>query len=351
MQKNNRLKYRLLSIVLLLLSPLSAAQDKALSLVSVDQVKLMTLSSTSTLMGTVHSHSHLEITAGIDGQLEWLAKPGTYIKKDEALVKMDLTPLQIISSEQELMIKQAQIKTAYLKTEFKRLKKLHKAHSASDFQLASAQSQYELEKNNIAIERLKLSQSTDKLSRAIINAPFDGVVTQRIARSGKDVNRSEVLLTFIDTQDLEVRLFVPIKFKNTMTQGSHLQVHINEQAITCQVIATIPSADPLSQTYEVIIQLKKDLNPQLTIGELLKVSIPLTDAKPSLTVHRDALILRKEGIYIIKIDEKNKAKRLAVIVGKGNRERVSIEADIQHGEQVAVRGAEHLKDGQEVQLQ
>ena len=63
------------------------------------------------------------------------------------------------------------------------------------------------------------------------------------------------------------------------------------------------------------------------------------------------MILRKDGTFVIKIDTENKAHRLLVKVGKGTIDRVSIQGDLQQGDQVAIRGAERLTEGQSVIVQ
>ena len=86
-------------------------------------------------------------------------------------------------------------------------------------------------------------------------------------------------------------------------------------------------------------------------GQLVKVTVPIQATKNTLTVHRDALILRKDGTYVVKIDIDNKVHRLPVIVQNGTFDRVSIEGDLKAGDNVAIRGAERLNEGQQVVVQ
>lgn len=51
---------------------------------------------------------------------------------------------------------------------------------------------------------------------------------------------------------------------------------------------------------------------------------------------------------MVKIDNDNKVHRLPVVVGNGTFERVSIEGNLKHGDNVAIRGAERLNEGQKV---
>ncbi len=62
------------------------------------------------------------------------------------------------------------------------------------------------------IADLQLKQINDQLLKATVIAPFEGVVTTRARRAGFDVSRGDILVTLLDTQNLEVRVFIPIKY-------------------------------------------------------------------------------------------------------------------------------------------
>ena len=237
--------------------------------------------------------------------------------------------------EQQAQLKRAKINVNYLHNEVQRLQKLRKSNSASQFQLDQSQSQYDLAKTDIEIADLKLQQINDQIQRANVTAPFSGVITERIVRAGTDVNRSDSLLKLLDTEHLEVRLYVPIKYLAFIRKGHSLNI----------------SADAKSQTFEVRINIPTHLNESWAAGQLVKVTVPIQATKNTLTVHRDALILRKDGTYVVKIDIDNKVHRLPVIVQNGTFDRVSIEGDLKAGDNVAIRGAERLNEGQQVVVQ
>lgn len=319
--------------------------------VEVDAVTEISLGATVDLMGTLHSRSYVNITAGVSGRLEWLQEPGVSVVKGDVLVKMDLLPLQLKQAEQKAQIKRASINSRYFNNELKRLQKLKETNSTSQFQLDQTKSQFELALTDSEIASLKLKQIEDELQRATVKAPFDGVVTERIVRAGTDINRSDVLLKLLDTENLEVRLFIPVKYLAYVRKGLALHLQAIGQKLSAKVTSIIPSTDPKSQTFEARIQIPKHLNEFWTAGQLVKVKIPIQSKNPSLTVHRDALILRKDGTFVFKIDDENKAHRLLVKVGKGTTERVTIQGDIHQGDRIAIRGAERLREGQSVIVQ
>jgi RND family efflux transporter MFP subunit len=348
---NKKIAHVLLVVSALSITVISQAKEIPAKPVKIDTVTTMSLAATADLMGTLHSRSHVEITAGVNGRVNWLAEPGSYIKQGQSLVKMDLLPLELRLAEQKAQIKRAEINMRYLKNEHQRLQQLRKTNATSQFQLDQAQSQYDLALADIEIANLKLKQVEDQFSRATVKAPYDGVVTERFVLAGSDVNRSNALLKFLDTEHLEVRVFVPIKYLAYVRRGNSLVLSDDKQTVTTKVSAVIPSADARSQTFEVRIKIPEHINEHWAAGQLVKVTVPVQHVSPSLTVHRDALILRKEGTYVVKVDSENKVHRLLVKVGQGTRDRVTVYGDLQDGDKVAVRGAERLTEGQQVLIQ
>ena len=259
----------------LLLASNAFAADQPPKPVKVDQVKQMNLSATTDLMATVHSRSHIQVTAGVNGRIDWLAEPGSLVHQGDVLVKIDLLPLKLMQLEQQAQLKRAQINVRYLKNEVQRLQKLRQSNSASQFQLDQTQSQYDLANTDIEIADLKLKQIEDQIQRANVTAPFSGVITERLVRAGTDINRSDVLLKILDTEHLEVRLYVPVKYLAFVRKGHGLDISANGQLINAKITSLIPSADPKSQTFEVRINIPSHLNESWAAGQLVKVTVSI----------------------------------------------------------------------------
>lgn len=327
------------------------AKSTASSPVKVDIVTEIQLPATTNLMGTLHSRAHVAVTAGVSARLEWLAEPGTLVQQGDVLAKMDLLPLQLKQAEQQAQIRRAQINVRYLNNELQRLLTLRKSNATSQFQVDQAQSQYEMALADIEISELRLAIIDDQLQRATIKAPFGGVITQRLVRAGSDISRGDVLLKLLDAEHLEVRLFVPVKYLAFVRNSEQLTLRASQQRLDAKISSLIPSVDPLSQTFEIRIQVPSHLNDSWAAGQLVQVTVPTQDTSPRLTVDRDALILRKEGTFVVRIDSDNTVQRIAVTVGNGTIDRVSISGDLQPGDMVATRGAERLADGQGVIVQ
>ncbi|WP_169629325.1 efflux RND transporter periplasmic adaptor subunit [Ferrimonas kyonanensis] len=334
------------------LTPQALAEPQTpASPVKVAQVKQTDLAPTARLLGTVYSRNNVMVTAGVDGQLTWIVEPGTLVSKGDTLVTMDTFPLELAQLEQQAQIKRAEINLRYLKRELERLVTLQAHNNAAEYQLDENRSKYELANADLEIARLKLKQINDQLDRAQIEAPFDGVITERLVREGTDVNRSDTLLRMMDTEHLEVHLHVPVKYLSKISRGKPLTISSEHYLTQATIRSVIPAADPRSQTFELRMTLPAESVQYLTAGELVKVAIPVQQPRQTLAVHRDALILRRQGSYVMKIDDDNVAHKTQVVVGDGQGDWVAIEGELAAGDRVAIRGAERLREGQKVSIQ
>jgi RND family efflux transporter MFP subunit len=319
--------------------------------IKVASVLNMPMAANTELNATLYSRSHIPITASLDARLDFLLEPGDYVAKGDKLAGMNLLPIQLRQAEQKAQITRAKINVAYIKNEVTRLQALSKTQAVSQFTLDQMRSKHDLANADLEIAQQKLAQINEQLSRGIITAPFSGIITERLVRVGSEVNRGDILLRLLDTENLEARLYIPIKYLAYIKKGDKLAISASERKTVTVVTAKIPRADPRSQTFEVRLSIPKAYNEYWAAGQLVSVSVPTQTAIASLTVPRDALILRNTGSYVIKVNADNSVTRLAVKVGKGNKERVVITGLLKHGDNVATRGAERLADGDKVVIQ
>jgi len=339
-----------LCFTLLFSSTLSLAKEPVPSPVQVSQVKQTTVTPTVDIVGTIYSRHNVKLTAGVAGRLEWVAEPGSVLQEGKVVARVDPLPLTLQQAEQQAQIKRQTINIKYLQREVQRLQDLRKTNSASQFQLDQTRSQFDLAKADLDIAELKLQQINDQLARTQVKAPFTGVITKRIREAGSDVNRSQILVHMLDTENLQGRIFVPVKYLPFIRKDKAITIKSEIQQLSAKIQAIIPAADPRSQSFELRVNLPQEANNSWAAGQFIRASLPVKAETTQLTVPRDALILRQDEIYVVKIDQQNKAHRLPVTVGEGQGDWVSIQGDIQEGDRVATRGAERLTEGQQVTI-
>ncbi|TQF71725.1 efflux RND transporter periplasmic adaptor subunit [Pseudoalteromonas luteoviolacea] len=357
--QNSYFSVKLFSLALACSTAIYSIQSHAALPVTVEPVTQAPLTSSLAVNGTLFGKKDVVLTAGISGRVLYVAEPGERVSEGEILVKMDTLPLELDQARQKEMLNRAQVNLRFHKQELNRLKRLAKSNSAAATQVDSVQNQHDLALSDIALAKIELKVIADQLERATIRAPFSGVVSERFKRAGREVSRADELLNFVDIDNLETRLYVPVKYLHYLKPGITLPIQAGnlDTPLKAQAIVTsvIPATDPRSQTVEVRAKLEKHASQTFAVGQLVDVTVPLRSLQAKMLINRDALIIRKQGVHIVKVSPDNTVLQVPVEVGKGEGSLVAItplDADaLKIGDSIAVRGAERLTDGQEVEVQ
>jgi multidrug efflux pump subunit AcrA (membrane-fusion protein) len=70
-----------------------------------------------------------------------------------------------------------------------------------------------------------------------------------------------------------------------------------------------------------------------------------------LAVPRDAVVMRREGNFVLRVDSANKAERVSVQIGANLDGLVEVSGNLRAGDRLIVRGGERVEAGQAVTIQ
>ena len=340
-----------MSMVLLLLLTLTAqAQDNVAMPVTIALVAADDVAPLVPAAGTVFSRNETQITAGMAGRLQWLAEPGDVVTAGTPVAQFDCEMLELRRERQLAEADRAEINADSLDRELERMDLLTAANAVSALQYDRTVANRDLAVSDLRIAKITVRETDSELRRCKVRAPFSGVVTQRLRSAGEDVERSTVLAAMTDTQNLEVRALVPIRYLPRMQAGRIAEVRMNELRLEGRIRKVVPAANSQSQTFEVRLDLPGDAPQVVAAGQLVSVSLPLS-ATAALTVPRDSVVLREDGAYVMRINDELKAEQVSVKVTDAHGDNLAVSGDLASGDQVAVIGAEALEHGELVAVQ
>ena len=279
-----------------------------------------------------------------------VAEPGTIVQKGEVLARIDSSTLLLQRAEQEALLERAEINLRQLNSDLSRQRELEDSNLVSEFQIEQTEANRDLAQSDANITRVRIRQIDDQVRRTETRAQFTGIVTERLHREGEDVARGEVLARITDTQNMEVRAFVPLKHLSRTAVGGQIAVFESTYQFEGTIRALIPTGDIRSQTFEARIDLPDAALQSWAVGQLVSVAIPISAGELALTVPRDALVLRQNGQYVYRINDENIAERINVDLGDSQGELIAVRGALHEGDSVAIRGAESLTDGAAVRI-
>jgi RND family efflux transporter MFP subunit len=324
-------------------SPLYAQQQPPASVVQVASVSRAELAPTVAVPGTIYSRNDVQVTAGVAGQLLMVTEPGTFVRKGDSIARIDNRPLLLQRAEQEVLLQRAQINVRQLESQLRRQVELGGSNLVSEFDIEQSEANRDLAISDADITKVRIRQIDDQIRRANIRAPFSGIVISRAHRNGEDVARGEVLAQMTDIQNIEVRAFVPLKHLPRTVVGDVIDIFATDSRFEGRIRAVVPTGDVRSQTFEARIDLPQGAAANWTVGQLVSVAVPIRARQVSLTIPRDALILRNNGSFVFRVNDDNIAERIEVVIGDSAGDLVAVSGPLHEGDRVAIRGAENLR--------
>ena len=237
-----------------------------------------------------------------------------------------------------------------LAKEVDRLESVRQTNVIAEIELDRTTANRDLAGSDLRIARIAVRETDSQLGRCSVRAPFSGVVTQQLSNPGEDVERSTVLAAMTDTENLEVRASVPIRYLPRMRAGVDAEVRLNAQRMEARIRKVIPAANSQSQTFEVRIDLPAEAPRLVAAGQLVSVNLPLSP-QVTLTVPRDSVVLREDGTFVMRINDDAAVERVAVEVSEATGSHIAVRGELNSGDRIAVRGSEALDDGEVVVVQ
>lgn len=304
-------------------------------------------SSTLSLPGTVISRHDAQIASELAGRLNWVAEVGDEVRKGQPLAVIDDHLLQLELRNREAQVARIQADIDYNRRQASRLQKLAAQNNMAQSELDEVESQLAMLDQDQKIARVELDRTRYDLERSTVRAPFDGVVAARERAPGEYTSPGERLVRLVNTEQLEVSVNAPLKVARFSTVGDVVEVAADGEEQLAPIRGVVPVGDRASRMMELRLQLASGT---WYIGEAVTVELPSGPSTLSLAVPRDALVLRDNQVFVYTLSADNTAVKVPVTTGAGRGSHIAINAELEAGAPVVVRGAENLREGQAVRV-
>ena len=297
---------------------------------------LETHQATEDVVGTVRSKQRAVIEAKVSGRLlQYLAAPGQLVKAGDLLAELDV---------QEIRAKREQAKAVLDQTQrdLKRQENLiaSKATSQQELDTASAR---------VKVAEAGLNEAETMLGYARVTAPFDGVITRKLADLGDLAMPGKPLMEIESPANLRFETDLPESLLDRVKTGAKLPVTIPSlpKPLTATVSEISPVADATSRTFMVKLDLPNDAG--LRPGQFGRVAVPVAETKLLLVPLQS--VLRRGQMEAVFVVRENRATLRLVKTGKLLDEKIEILSGLEAGDPVVTSDASHLTDGQSVTAQ
>ena len=235
---------------------------------------------------------------------------------------------------------------------------LDEAASQQDAALArvrAAEAQVAAAAAQVAVAEEDVRTLTTRRDKAVIRAPFDGTVAERLVEVGEVVGEMQgVLFRLVDNRLLDLAVIVPSAELARVRPGQELSFTTDAlpgRRFAGTVRRINPSAGEADRAVRVTAEVVNE--PEELRGGLFVTGSIVTGKRPGvLQLPRSALGAwdRDAATAAIFVVEDATARRRTVTTGGVRGDRVEIVSGLAAGERVVIRGGFTLKDGDTVRL-
>jgi len=301
--------------------------------------------------GTVVSRQDAGISAEIAGRLIWVAEVGDTLAEGGTLARIDDSELRLQLREGEATLRRLEASLEFLDQQVARQRRLSEEGIVASQDLERIEAQRRTAREQLEESRASLDRTRYRLDHTAIRAPYPGRVVERHRSPGAHVSVGEEVVRLVDTRTVEVRARAPLSVASFLTEGQTVAVDDRVHSTRGTVRALVPVGDERSRMFEVRVALPRDPSGTAwVVGGAVRVALPAGEPRRVTAVPRDALVLRREAIYLYKVNGDGAAERVEVEVGTGEGPLVEVLGPITPGETVIVRGAERLLPGQAIKV-
>jgi membrane fusion protein (multidrug efflux system) len=357
----NPSKQSLVILASLVLLPILLAEAQTIELTLVISKPL---SRSVELPGEFQPYLNVTLHSRVPGFVERvLVDRGSVVKEGELLVELSAPEMKAQIAEAESKVQaaeadriQAEAQVAAAQSTLDRLREAAKTPGAiAGNELVLAEKQVDADKALVdsrrqssravqaALDALKTMESYLK-----ITAPFDGVVTDRLAHPGALVgaNTNSPLLIIQQVARLRLTVAVPEESVGGIVRGTNVSFKVPaypERTFSGTVARIARVLDPKTRTMPVELDvINKDGS--LAPGMYPTVTWPVRSPQTALFVPKTSVVTTTERTFVVR-DKNGKAEWVNVTKGPAEDDLTQVMGALQAGDRIVKRATDEIREG------
>lgn len=284
-----------------------------------------------TTIGEIIAPQALELRNEMEGLVSAVNfASGSTVKKGDILLQLDI-------SEESARLKAAQANANLARLKLERFEKLLKNKTVSQENVDQARAEFD-----VALAAVNELQAT--IGKKTLKAPFDAVAGIHDIEPGEYLQANTPIVSLVGLSDhLWVDFNLPLA-QGQVDIGGPVKVAIpgqKGQEVTATVIARNPEVSAQSRNLRYRARIPSDT--AIPPNSVVDVLVP-TGARTQIEVPKPSVLRDELGTYVFILDPDKsgnafRARRQAVVLGKEEKETLSVLKGLKAGDLVATHGA------------
>lgn len=275
-------------------------------------------------------------------------KPGEAVKKGQLLISVNSNDILAKKAQAEAMVSEAEAALADAKKDLVRYQELYKQQSASQKELENMTLRHHSVEAKAEAAKQMQREAEAMLAYTRITAPFEGVITQKMASEGTMANPGMPLLILEKKGTFEIATSVAESDVNSLTVGMPAIIFLksNGQRLNGKVSEISPSSSYSGGRYgvKVALQMTEAKNLYGGMAATVAFAVPVTAAETTL-IPVSALVYKDQLVGVYTVSESNTALLRWVRTGKRHDEKIEILSGLSGQEKFILKADSKLYNG------
>jgi RND family efflux transporter MFP subunit len=291
---------------------------------------------------------------------------GQHVKAGDVVARLDDSNYAAALRQAEATARQAQAAFVNTAPIYDRYQRLKAQGAISNDAVDNQHLAYDNARTGFATAQSAVALARANEDDTIVRAPFDGVVTVKVAQVGEVVAPSAAgggdtrtgIVTIVDMDSLEVQVDVAENYIDQVQVGGPATIHLDaypDWEIPGAVIAIIPTADQSKGTVEVRVAIKardKRILPQMA-ARVTFLTAPEKNIAATARITVPPNAVRAEGrtgtVFVLRDD--NSVEKRDVTLGPKSAQAVTVLSGVAVGERLVAGDLARLQDGSRVKVE
>ena len=297
-------------------------------------------------VGRLVSRNAPSLASEIDARIvDVLVEEGEAVIQGQDLVLLDTTAIELAQREALADSERLRVTIKNEQRRVARYRDLKTRDMMPQERLDDAEAQLAVNEASLSAAEARLAINQDRLVRARLTAPFDGVVEKRHVSVGDFATVGKPLITITDTQSLWARLPFPETIGHQLKVGQELYIEsavAPGQIVQARIDQIRPEVGSVNKSLIVIAGVK---NPGFWRPEATIEARVIIERRANAVVVPGVSVVSRPAGDVVYLLVSSHVKQQAVVTGEFQDGWVEIRSGLNAGQLIVSEGAHYLSDG------
>lgn len=303
--------------------------------------------------GTTQPVDQTIVKSRVSGRLaEVLVREGDRVTKGQVLARFETAELQAKVNERRSALEAARADARWTTRDRSDKESLASRNIVSQSAADQARATAENRNSMVAVAEAQLDIAQRSLADAVVVAPFDGVVGERIANQGESLPIDGKILALLDTSHVEIAAQMPAADVVRMRVGQVAAVTLEgfgERIFDGRITRISPTAQPGSRSIPVYVEIV-DRHDGLRGGLFAMGTVNVQEKGHALAVPAAAMRKDNQGDYVLAVENGVLVRKPVGAVRTWSRGELAEVKGLESGMQIVSAPLPGLRAGQRVKI-